>query len=60
MALRLQAMGSKRYLKGFELTVHPDLLEVPLKWKEPRIIFVNSMSDLFHEKIPESVIRRSS
>ena len=58
MAIRLEAMGSKRYRNGFELTVHKDLLDVPLRWKEPRVIFVNSMSDLFHEQVPESVIRK--
>lgn len=51
MAARLKAMGSKRYAKGFELTVHKDVFELPLKWKQPRVIFVNSMSDLFHEKL---------
>ena len=58
MAFRLQAMGSKRYQNAFDLTVHHDLLEVPLRWKEPRTIFVNSMSDLFHEQVPGVVIRK--
>jgi len=58
MAFRLQAMGSKRYQNAFDLTVHHDLLEVPLRWKEPRTIFVNSMSDLFHERVPGVVIRK--
>lgn len=52
MAKRLQAMGQPRYRNGFELTLQPDLIEQPLKWTEPRMIFVNSMSDLFHEDIP--------
>ncbi len=52
MAKRLQAMGVERYRNGFAVTLHEDLLEVPLLWKKPRLIFVNSMSDLFHEKVP--------
>jgi protein gp37 len=58
MALRLKAMGSDRYLNGFKPTVHEDLVDLPKKWKKPRTIFVNSMSDLFHEDIPESFIKR--
>ncbi len=57
-ALRLQAMGSSRYERGFELRLHPDLLETPKRWREARIIFVNSMSDLFHEDVPFSFIRQ--
>ena len=56
MAKRLQAMGNKRYMNGFEITLHHDLIDLPKSWKRPRQIFVNSMSDLFHEKIPESFI----
>jgi protein gp37 len=52
MAKRLKAMGAVRYENGFRLTLHPDLLEQPLKWKKPRVIFVNSMSDLFHPEVP--------
>lgn len=52
MAGRLRAMGVGRYRNGFQVTVHPDLLETPLHWKDPRFIFVNSMSDLFHEDVP--------
>jgi protein gp37 len=51
-------MGNKRYKNGFDVTIHEDLFELPLRWKESRIIFVNSMSDLFHEKIPDGVIRK--
>jgi len=58
MAVRLHAMGNKRYANGFNVTLHQDLLEAPLKWKSPKIIFVNSMSDLFHEKVPVSFIKR--
>ena len=58
MAKRLTAMGSKRYRNGFEVTLHPDLLDVPRKWRQPRVVFVNSMSDLFHEDIPDEFIAR--
>jgi protein gp37 len=56
LAFRLQAMGSKRYRDGFRLTIHEDLFNLPLRWREPRTIFVNSMSDLFHESVPFSAI----
>ena len=52
MALRLMAAGSPNYANGFRVTVHPHALELPLRWKHPRMIFVNSMSDLFHGDIP--------
>lgn len=52
LALRLQSMGNPRYKNGFKITLHPDQIELPLKWKKPRMVFVNSMSDLFHEEIP--------
>lgn len=52
LATRLRAMGSERYRNGFEVTLHDDLVRLPLKWKKPRTVFVNSMSDLFHESIP--------
>lgn len=58
MAKRLTAMGSDRYRNGFKVTLHPDLLEVPRKWRQPRVVFVNSMSDLFHEDIPLAYITR--
>ncbi len=58
MALRLQAMGSRRYKDGFRLAIHEDLFDVPLRWREPRVIFVNSMSDLFHESVPAEVIKK--
>ncbi|MDI6696861.1 MAG: phage Gp37/Gp68 family protein [Anaerolineales bacterium] len=58
MAKRLQAMGQKRYLNGFEVTLHEDLVELPYTWKTPRLVFVNSMSDLFHEKVPLEFIQR--
>lgn len=58
MARRLQAMGNPRYQDGFNLTLHPDLIDLPRSWKNPRLIFVNSMSDLFHEQVPVSFIQR--
>jgi protein gp37 len=58
MAARLQAMGNIRYRNGFDVTLHPDLLDVPKRWREPRLVFVNSMSDLFYERIPVEFIRR--
>ncbi len=58
MALRLQAMGQRNYTRGFELVVHKHMLEMPLSWKKPQMIFVNSMSDLFHENVPVSFIRQ--
>ncbi|MGC9400635.1 MAG: DUF5131 family protein [Anaerolineae bacterium] len=57
MSRRLKAMGQPKYAKGFELTVHPECLEQPLAWKKPRMIFVNSMSDLFHKDVPLSFIQ---
>ena len=57
MARRLKAMGNVRYRDGFKVTLHEDLIESPRKWKTPRIIFVNSMSDLFHEDIPTNFIQ---
>lgn len=56
MSRRLKAMKNKRYKNGFELTVHEDLFEEPLKWKKPRMIFVNSMSDLFHSNVSDEEI----
>lgn len=55
---RLKAMGQKKYSNGFQLTLHPDTLELPLRWKKPQRIFVNSMSDLFHNDVPLDYIRR--
>ena len=56
MAMRLKAMGNPNYKNGFSITMHEDALELPLKWKKPQNIFVNSMSDLFHEDVPEQFI----
>lgn len=58
LARRLQAMGCDRYRNGFAVTLHPDLLDLPRRWRTPRLVFVNSMSDLFHEAVPLEFIRR--
>jgi len=52
MAKRLQGMGQPNYVNGFKLTMHETTLAKPLEWKKPQIIFVNSMSDLFHKDVP--------
>ena len=57
MALRLQAMGQPNYVNGFKPTLHERVLELPLRWKKPQMIFVNSMSDLFHEDVPQEFIQ---
>ena len=56
MANRLKAMGVARYRNGFGLTLQKDMLFLPLRWRTPRLIFVNSMSDLFHEDVPTPYI----
>jgi protein gp37 len=56
MAKRLHAMGVSSYAKGFSVVTHQQSLELPLRWKKPRTIFVNSMSDLFHEDVPDAFI----
>lgn len=58
LALRLKAMGQPNYRDGFALTLQPQALELPLNWKKPQTIFVNSMSDLFHKDIPLDYIKR--
>lgn len=55
-AKRLQAMGNARYKNGFDVTIHFDLFQKPFSWKKPKLVFVNSMSDLFHEDVPDQVI----
>lgn len=57
MALRLRAMGQERYRKGFRVTLHSDLVDRPLHWLTPRLVFVCSMGDLFHKNVPESFIQ---
>jgi protein gp37 len=56
LAHRLQAMGQANYRNGFEVTLQPHMLEHPLRWRQPRRIFVNSMSDLFHADVPDAYI----
>lgn len=58
LALRLQLMGQPNYANGFELTLHEASLRLPLLWRKPRRVFVNSMSDLFHEAVPIDFILR--
>src|SRR6202521_3155174 len=57
IANRLKAMGQANYRNGFEVTLQPHMLELPLKWQTPKRIFVNSMSDLFHVDVPLSYIK---
>lgn len=57
MAKRLKAMGNGRYANGFDVTLHHDLIKLPLRWREPRTVFVNSMSDMFHETVPLDFIQ---
>ncbi|MDD3731358.1 MAG: phage Gp37/Gp68 family protein [candidate division Zixibacteria bacterium] len=58
MARRLQAMGQPNYINGFQVTLHENTLELPLRWKKPQTIFVNSMSDLFHKEVPTDFIQK--
>lgn len=57
MAARLQAAGNPRYSRGFTVTLQEDLVDLPSRWRTPRMVFVNSMSDLFHEDVPARFIR---
>ncbi|OGV38105.1 MAG: hypothetical protein A2X48_07465 [Lentisphaerae bacterium GWF2_49_21] len=56
MAKRLHAMGQANYKNGFKVTCHPKTLQLPLRWKTPQMVFVNSMGDLFHEEVPDEFI----
>lgn len=58
MAVRLKAMGNPNYSNGFQLTLHEQTLSLPLSWKKPQNIFVNSMSDLFHDDVPFEFIEK--
>jgi protein gp37 len=58
MAFRLQAMGHANYRNGFNVTIHEDALDLPVRWKRPQTIFVNSMSDLYHRDVPLSFIQK--
>ena len=59
MSRRLKAMGQEKYQNGFQLTLHEDVLEDPLTWKKPQMIFVNSMSDLFHKDVSVEFILKT-
>lgn len=58
MSKRLKAIGQPNYVNGFKVTMHEHALDLPLKWKRPQMIFVNSMSDLFHREVPDDFIFR--
>lgn len=58
MAKRLRGMGHPNYVNGFELTMHEGVIDAPLGWRKPQVIFVNSMSDLFHRDVPLGFLRR--
>ena len=58
MALRLQAMGQSNYENGFRVQIHEHALRLPLNWRKPQVIFVNSMGDLFHDEVPLWFIER--
>ena len=58
LAHRLKAMGQPNYANGFHLTMHEHTLDLPLRWRKPQVIFVNSMSDLFHEDVPIPFVRK--
>jgi protein gp37 len=58
MSKRLKAMGIKKYSEGFNVRMHPDTLNIPYTWKSSKNVFVNSMSDLFHEDIPLDFIKK--
>lgn len=58
MAYRLHKMRQYNYRNGFQLTIHPHILNRPLRWKKPQMIFVNSMSDLFHKNVPFEFIHK--
>jgi protein gp37 len=58
LSKRLKAMRQPNYKNGFRLTLQPQMLELPLGWKKPQTIFVNSMSDLFHKNVPLEYIQQ--
>ncbi len=58
LSIRLKTMGNANYQSGFILSFHQHMLHIPLRWKKPRMVFVNSMSDLFHEDIPLDFIQK--
>jgi protein gp37 len=59
MSARLKAMGQRNYRNGFKLTLHRHMLDAPLRWKKPQVVFVNSMSDLFQDKVPMTFIQHA-
>lgn len=58
MSKRLQAMGVEKYRNNFEITIHEEELLTPYNWRKPKVVFVNSMSDLFHKEVPIDFIRK--
>jgi protein gp37 len=58
MTRRLEAMGIEKYKDGFNVRVHEDALDVPYSWKKSKVVFVNSMSDLFHDEVPFEFIQK--
>lgn len=58
MSRRLKAMGQEKYKNGFKLALHPETLSEPYRWKKSKVVFVNSMSDLFHENVPVKYIQK--
>ena len=56
LAARLRRMGAAKYARGFEVALHRDALDDPLRWARPRLVFVNSMSDLFHPDVPDAFL----
>lgn len=58
MSRRLKAMGVEKYSRGFKIRTHPSALKIPYQWNKPALVFVNSMSDLFHEDVPLSFIKK--
>lgn len=58
MSRRLKAMGVDKYENNFKLTIHEDELNIPYTWKKPKVVFVNSMSDLFHKDVPIGFIQK--
>lgn len=58
MSRRLKAMGVEKYKNNFKITPHEEALEAPYNWKKPKVVFVNSMSDLFHKSVPLEFIKK--
>ncbi len=58
IALRLQKMGVEKYRDGFSVALHEDAIEIPLRWRKPRVVFVTSMGDLLHPEVPDDFVLR--